>query len=91
MTPAELEVYADAYADRQRQTAYLQGLIMRAMIGSLLSGKRAPTYTSLFGSEIGTETAGKSQNMTDNQMFAAVMALNKAFGGSCDFSGEGVK
>lgn len=85
MTPQELSVYADAYADRQRQTAYLQALTIRAMIISGLNGKRAPTYEALFGNP-------KSENKPkdDYALFRAVMGINQALGGVNDFKSEGV-
>lgn len=85
MTPQELSVYADAYADRQRQTAYLQALTIRAMIMSGLNGKRAPTYDSLFG-------IPKSENKPkdDYALFRAVMGINQALGGVNNFKREGV-
>lgn len=85
VTPQELAVYADAYADRQRQTAYLQALTVRAMIISGLNGKRAPTYEAMFSNP-------KSENKPkdDNDLFRAVMAINQALGGVNSFNSEGV-
>lgn len=83
MTPAELAIYADAWADTQRQTAYLQAITIRAMIGSMLSGKRAPAYRSLFGGADMAAAATQKQDgpMTDQQMLEVVKALNRMFGG----------
>ncbi len=81
MTPWELSVYADAYADRQRQTAYLQGIVIRAMIGTALNGKRAPSYEALFG-----RTARIEEPMDDDALFRAVLAANQALGGANDFA-----
>lgn len=85
MTPFELSVYADAYADRQRQTAYLRALTIRAMVMSGLNGKRAPTYTAMFG-----DSKSGNEPMDDNVLFRAVMAINQALGGVNDFKSEGV-
>ena len=76
MTPWELSAYADAYADQQRQTAYLQGLTIRAMIISGLNGKRAPSFDDMFG-------VSKSENetMDDDDLFRAALAMNKVLGG----------
>ena len=86
MTPWELSVYADAYADRQRQTAYLQGLTIRAMIMSGLNGKRAPSYAAMFGSNLKTENGP----MDDDALFQAVLAANNALGGENNLTGKGV-
>ena len=85
MTPWELSVYADTYADRQRQTAYLQGLTIRAMIMSGLSGKRAPSFDVMFG-------VSKSENepMDDDALFRAVLAANGVLGGENYLTGKEV-
>lgn len=84
MTPLELSVYADAWAGTQRQQAYLQALTIRAMIGTLLGGKRAPSFSHCFGDglEQARQTAKPSGPMTDEAMFDMVRALNAQFGGS---------
>lgn len=82
MTPWELDVYARAWADTQRQQTYLQALTIRAMIGTLLSGKRAPSYERCFGKSEQPVAAKPSGPMTDDAMFAMVKALNATFGGS---------
>lgn len=80
MTPAELDIYAKAWADTQKQQAYLQALTIRAMIGSLLTGKRAPAFERLFSEA--KQPVKKSGPMTDQAMFELVKALNATFGGS---------
>ena len=80
MTPAELDIYAKAWSDTQRQQAYLQALTIRAMIGSLLTGKRAPAFERLF-SEL-KQPVKQSGPMTDEAMYELVKALNATFGGS---------
>lgn len=85
MTPAEILLYAEKYAERQRQTAYLQGLITRAMIISGLNGKPAPSYEAIFD-------VPKTENepMDDLAMFRRVMMLNQAAGGDDHFEDKGV-
>lgn len=81
MTPWELDAYARAWADTQRQQTYLQALTIRAMIGTLLSGKRAPSYERCFGRAEQTMAAKPSSPMTDEAMYALVKGLNATFGG----------
>lgn len=82
MTPWELDVYSKAWADTQRQQTYLQALTIRAMIGTLLSGKRAPSYERCFGRSEQPVAAKPSGPMTDEAMFDLVRTLNATFGGS---------
>lgn len=76
MTPWELSVYAEAFAERQRQTAYLQGLVIRAMIGTAFSGKRAPSFTDMFG-----KPAHIDEPMGDDALFQAMLTAHRALGG----------
>lgn len=84
MTPAEILIYAEAFAERQRQIAYLQGLVIRNMVGSI-SVKRAPTYEDLYGI-----SKPENEQMGDADIFQAVMAMNFAFGGENTFTGKEV-
>ena len=87
MTPSELNIYANAWADTQRQQAYLDALTIRLMVGSILSGKRPPSYNACFGGN----TAKIQQDntpMTDRQMYDVVQTLNRMFGGD-DFTVTG--
>lgn len=86
ITPWELSVYADAYADRQRQMAYLQALTVRAMVMSGLNGKRAPSYEAMFGNP----KSGNDQ-MDDDALFQAMLTAHMALGGETTFTGKGVK
>lgn len=86
MTPWELSAYADAYADRQRQTAYLHALTIRAMVMSGLNGKRAPSYEAMFGNP----KSGNDQ-MDDDALFQAMLTAHMALGGETTFTGKGVK
>lgn len=81
MTPAAILTYAEAYADRQRQTAYLQGLITRAMIIGGLNGKPAPSYEAMFGLP-----AHIDEPMDDAAMFNVAQMLNLAMGGDDYFT-----
>lgn len=84
MTPAEITIYAEAFAERQKQTAYLNGTIMRPMIWE----KRAPSYQKIFGS--GDLTSENREPMTDEELLEQGIALNKLFGGDVIFRDEGV-
>lgn len=86
MTPAEILIYAEAYADRQRQTAYLQALTIRAIVISGLNGKRAPSYEDLFGAS----THINDGPMGDYAMFSIAQALNMAMGGDDHLTDKGV-
>lgn len=88
MTPAELQIYAAAYADQQKQTAFLNASLIRTFVGTLLSGKHSPSYSQLFGTDDGVNTNTGKKHMTDSEMFNMVMALNKAFGGSVEIIGK---
>lgn len=76
MTPWELSVYAEAFAERQRQTAYLQGLVIRAMVIGGLNGKRAPSFTDMFG-----KPAHIDEPMDDDALFQAMLTAHRALGG----------
>ena len=86
MTPFELSVYADAYADRQRQTAYLQALTIRIMIMNGLNGKKAPTYEDIFGGKLKSE----NEPMDDDALFRAALTINSMLGGENYLSDKGV-
>lgn len=76
MTPWELSVYAEAFAERQRQTAYLQGLVIRVMIGTAFSGKRAPSFNDMFGKPTRID-----EPMDDDALFQAMLTAHRALGG----------
>lgn len=84
MSAGEVLLYAEAYAEQQRQIAYLQALTIRAMIGSL-SVKQAPSYDDMFGSHVDDDP------MDDDAMFRRVMMFNQAMGGVDNFKSEGVR
>lgn len=85
MTPFELSVYADEYVKSRQREAYLNGIVIRSMIGTLISDKRPLTYEQMFGKD---GDGVKQEPMTDRKMFNNVLLLNKLFGG--DFVQEGV-
>lgn len=86
MSAGEVILYAEAYAEQQRQIAYLQALTIRTMIMTGLRGKRAPSYETMFGN---LET--ENEPMDDDALFRAVLAANGAFGGENKLSGKGVR
>lgn len=74
MTPAELSLYADAYVEQnEMREAYLYTLA--ALIRPMIWSEHPPEFESVFRS------ARKRKEMTDEQMFAVVQALNRQFGG----------
>lgn len=81
MTPAQLIIYADAYAEnmkeaqeRARQELYVSASLISTFVGLALNGKQKPSYEKIFGTE--------KNEMTDEQMYATVKALNARFGGT---------
>lgn len=55
-----------------RSKAYLLASLVRAMIGQ----KHAPSYEALFPDDV------REREMSDDEMFAQVQALNRLFGGT---------
>lgn len=81
MTPAELNLYARAYAqhEQERQKLTQANLYsLAALIRTMVWAKTPPSIDSVFPS-----LAGKPENeeMSDEQMYAQVRALNAIFGG----------
>lgn len=84
MTPAELVCAANAVQYRQdirRKAREADLYLLAAMVGQAVWGK-LPNYEEIFGEN--------AQEMTDEEMFAQVRAINAALGGK-DFmtGGEG--
>ena len=84
MTPAELKIYSDVYVEdlklrRQRSQVdiYNLALLTRGMIW----GRHAPKYEQVFP---GSGSGQKRRQMTDDEMYANVRALNRALGGEED-------
>ena len=78
MTPRELTLWRKAYREKLRAEAradrhntYNLASLIRAMVWA----KHAPSFEAAFPSEA-------RKNMSDEQMFAQVQALNKLFGGT---------
>ena len=57
-----------------RSKAYLLASLVRAMIGQ----KHAPSYEALFPDDV------RKREMSDDEMYAQVQALNRLFGGTED-------
>lgn len=79
MTPRELFLWLEAYRERlldearmQRHNIYNLASLIRAMVWA----KHAPSFESVFPSE------KQQKDMSDEQMYAQVKALNKLFGGT---------
>lgn len=79
MTPFELSIYAEEYVKQRQREAYLNGLVIRHMVGTLITGKSPLSYDQMFG----RQSTGKNEMepMTDDAMFKQAMFLNKLFGG----------
>ena len=80
MTPAELQIYVRAYEARRdaRQRATQINLYTQAaLIRSMVWAKHPPSYEKAFPDGEGE----KKNEMTDEQMYATVRALNALFGG----------
>ena len=75
MTPAELNIYALAYAekreDRQKENIYQAYLISRWVWAKKIDIKK---YLN---------TSKKKKQMTDEQMLQQVKIFNEVFGGNC--------
>lgn len=79
MTPVELNACARAYGRRQEaQRREKQSDIynLAALIREMVWAKTAPSFERVF-----SDTAKTADKMTDEAMYAAVRALNAAFGG----------
>lgn len=77
MTPAELNTYARATAQRLRDEQKIaQGNIysLAALIRTMVWSKNPPSFEQSF-------PKAAQQKMTDDQMFAMVKGLNARFGG----------
>ena len=79
MTPVELNIYARAQAERQRdeqKLAQANLYSLAALIRPMVWAKHPPKYEQVY-----PEKRPKQDNMTDDQMYATVRALNALFGG----------
>lgn len=80
MTPAELNLYAEAFARRQkaeerRAQAYIYALA--ALIRPMVWAKHPPGFEKVF-----PERAEPAKEMSDDQLYAKIRALNALFGGT---------
>ena len=79
MTPVELNIYARAQAERRREEQKLAQAnlySLAALIRPMIWAKHPPKYEQVY-----PENRPKQDNMTDDQMYATVRALNALFGG----------
>lgn len=79
MTPAELQLYARAWAERRRaeqETAQVNLYSLAALIRPMIWAKHPPSYERVFP----TQTP-EPQTQTDDEMYAMVRGLNALFGG----------
>ena len=81
MTPAELNLYARAYAEQQTQAQRLRVAniySLAALIRSMVWSKHPPSFDRAFPDARGKK---KQEEMTDDAMYAMVKGLNALFGG----------
>lgn len=79
MTPAELNIYARAYAKQQRarqEASQINLYSLAALIRPMIWAKRPPSYDQVYPSN-----APEPQVQTDEQMYNMVRGLNALFGG----------
>ena len=79
MTPVELNIYAGADVKRRREEQKLSQAnlySLAALIRPMIWSKHPPSYEKVFPDE-----KTKEKEMTDDQMYATVRALNALFGG----------
>lgn len=81
MTPAELNLYARAYGERQAQAQRLREAniySLAALIRSMVWKKHPPSFERVFPD---AKAKNKQDEMTDEAMYAMVKGLNALFGG----------
>ena len=79
MTPAELKIYADDYVQRLEDETYedhARIYALAALIRAMVWAKHAPSFERVF-----PDRPGAKEEMTDEEMYAQVRALNMALGG----------
>lgn len=82
MTPAELNIYARAYAEHQTQAQRLRAVniySLAALIRSMVWSKHPPSFDRAFPDA--KANTKKQEEMTDDAMYAMVKGLNALFGG----------
>ena len=81
MTPAELNIYARAYAERQAQAQRLREAniySLAVLIRSMVWSKHPLSFDRAFPDG---RAKKKQEEMTDDAMYAMVKGLNALFGG----------
>lgn len=79
MTPAELQLYARAWAERskaEQETAQVNLYSLAALIRPMIWAKHPPSYERAFPAQ-----TPEPQAQTDDEMYAMVRGLNALFGG----------
>lgn len=79
MTPTELHVWSKAYREKLRDEAHSEkynSYNLASLIRAMVWAKHAPSFEAVYPGE------GKNKDMSDEQMYAQVLALNKLFGGT---------
>lgn len=82
MTPAELNLYARACAERQTQEQRLRVTniySLATLIRSMVWSKHPPSFERAFPHA--EDKPKEQEEMTDDQMYAMVRGLNALFGG----------
>ena len=77
MTPAELNLYAGAYAKRRKEEQRLAQAnlyALAALVRAMIWAKHPPSFDRVFPEE-------RKENMSDEQMYVMVKGLNALFGG----------
>lgn len=77
MTPAELNLYANARMERRKaeqRLAQANLYSLAALVRSMIWAKHPPSFDRVFPEE-------RRENMSDEQMYAMVKGLNALFGG----------
>lgn len=79
MTPAELHLYARAWAERRKaeqEAAQVNLYSLAALIRPMIWAKHPPSYERVFPVQ-----TPEPQTQTDDEMYAMVRGLNALFGG----------
>lgn len=79
MTPAELQLYADDYVQRmddEMSEDHARIYVLSALIRAMVWARHAPPFERVF-----PDRPGAKEEMTDEEIYAQVRALNMALGG----------
>lgn len=83
MTPSSFRAYVKGYLEEQRyqnETRQRQDYNLAVMVRAAIGEKRMPGYDRFYSEQ--KKHGKRAQNMSDDQMFQQVLALNKALGGT---------